>query len=174
MHPPLAPTVRGLCCPPAPPSDHLYGGLGVSLRDSEAWKPQNVRACGCNRCARNSVFSHVAQDMARSWFWACLTRTAHIQAIFNHFWAVSRTYHGARGQKRDLCQVGTEAHVMCTNRFPSFVCFERGLGQLWAKKGCFGAQNAQFWEGTTQPGATGDFLAQNLDLARPPPRLQDG
>ena len=38
--PPLAPTVRGLGCPVAPPSDHRYGGLGVSLGESEAWKPQ--------------------------------------------------------------------------------------------------------------------------------------
>ena len=29
-------TVRGLACPPAPPSDHWYGGLGGSLADSEA------------------------------------------------------------------------------------------------------------------------------------------
>ena len=39
VDPPLAPTVRGLAGPPAPPSDHWYGGLGVSLGDSEAWKP---------------------------------------------------------------------------------------------------------------------------------------
>ena len=26
----------------------------------------------------------------------------------------------------------------------------------------------------TPQGATGEFLAQNLDLARPPPRLSDG
>ena len=37
-----APTVRGPGCPPAPPSDHWYGGLGVSLAESEAWKPQKV------------------------------------------------------------------------------------------------------------------------------------
>ena len=39
VDPPLAPTVRGLAGPPAAPSDHWYGGLGVSLGDSEAWKP---------------------------------------------------------------------------------------------------------------------------------------
>ena len=37
------------------------------------------------------------------------------------------------------------------------------------KKPGFGAQNAQFWE-----GATAEFLAENLDLARPPPREYDG
>ena len=36
VDPPLAPTVRGLAGPPAPPSDHWYGGLRVSLGDSEA------------------------------------------------------------------------------------------------------------------------------------------
>ena len=36
---PLAPTVRGLAGPPAAPSDHWYGGLRGSLRDSEASKP---------------------------------------------------------------------------------------------------------------------------------------
>ena len=39
VDPPLAPTVRGLAGPPAAPSDHWYGGLRVSLGDSEAWKP---------------------------------------------------------------------------------------------------------------------------------------
>ena len=36
VDPSLAPTMRGLCCPPAAPSDHWYGGLGVSLGDAEA------------------------------------------------------------------------------------------------------------------------------------------
>ena len=39
VDPPLAPTVRGLAGPPAAPSDHWYGGLRVSLGDSEPWKP---------------------------------------------------------------------------------------------------------------------------------------
>ena len=39
VDPPLAPTVRGLAGPPAAPSDRWYGGLRVSLGDSEAWKP---------------------------------------------------------------------------------------------------------------------------------------
>ena len=39
VDPPLAPIVRGLAGPLAAPSDHWYGGLHVSLGDSEAWKP---------------------------------------------------------------------------------------------------------------------------------------
>ena len=39
VDPPLAPTVRGLASPPAAPSDHRYGGLGVSMGHCEASKP---------------------------------------------------------------------------------------------------------------------------------------
>ena len=151
VDPPLAPTVRRLGCPPAPPSDHWYGGLGMSLGDSEAWKPQKVGVCGWTRCPRNSVLSHVAQDTAHSWFWACLAQTMHIQAIFSHFWAASRTHRGVRGQQRALGHGAIKAHVACSNGFPSFVRFEWVAGQFWAKKGCFGAQNAWFWEGTWRP-----------------------
>ena len=155
MDPPLAPTVRGPSCPPAAPSDHWYGGLGVSLGDSAAWKPQKVGGCGWTRCPRNLVLSHVAQNTARSWFWACLTQTAHIQAIFGHFWAVFRTYRGARGQERALVHGAIEAHVECRNRLPSFGRFDWVSGLFWAKKkkAVFWAQNAQFWEGTSQLGA---------------------
>ena len=74
VDPPLAPTVRGPGRPRAPSSEHCYGGLGISLADSDAWKPQKVGGCGWTRCPRNWVLSHIApQDTARSWFWACLT-----------------------------------------------------------------------------------------------------
>ena len=39
VDPPMAPTVRGLAGPPAAPSDHSFGGLRVSLGDSEGRKP---------------------------------------------------------------------------------------------------------------------------------------
>ena len=153
VDPPLAPTVRGPRCPPAPPSDHWYGGLGVSLGDSEAWKPQKVGGCGWTRCPRNSLLTYLVQDMACSWFRGYLTQLAHIQAIFGRFWAVSRTYRGARGQERALGYGAIGAHLQCTNRLPSFGRFELVLGPFWAKKGYFGAQNAQFWEGTSRLGA---------------------
>ena len=120
VDPSLAPTVRGLGCPPAPPSDHWYGGLVVSLGDSEAWRPQKVGGCGWTRCPRNSDLSHMAEDTARSWFRACLTQTVHIQAIFGHFWAVSRTFRGGGGQQRAFGHGAMGAHVNCSNRLPSF------------------------------------------------------
>ena len=46
VDPPLAPTARWPGCPSAPPSDHWYGGLGVSLGDSEGWKPKKAGGCG--------------------------------------------------------------------------------------------------------------------------------
>ena len=90
VDPPLAPTVRGLPNPPAPPSDHWYGGLRVSLGDSEAWKPQKVGGCGWTRCPRNSFLSHVAQDTARSWFRGA---GAHC-AVFGAFWRLFGPFLG--------------------------------------------------------------------------------
>ena len=90
VDPPLAPTVRGLAGPPAAPSDHWYGGLRVSLGDSEAWKPQKVGGCGWTRCPRNSFLSHVAQDAARSWFRGA---GAHC-AVFGAFWRLFGPFLG--------------------------------------------------------------------------------
>ena len=45
-----------------------HGGLGIRLGNSEGWKPQKVGDCGWIRCPRNRVLTHVAKDMACSWF----------------------------------------------------------------------------------------------------------
>ena len=83
----------------------------------------------------------------------CLSiQTAHIKAIFGHFWALFRTFRGVRGQQRAHGHGAIGAHVKCSNRLPSFVRFESVSGPFWAKKGYFGAQNAQFWEGTSRLG----------------------
>ena len=90
VDPPLAPAVRRLGCPLAPPSDHWYGGVGGSLGDSAAWKPQKVGGCGWTGCPRNSDLSHVAQDTACSWFRAV---GAH-GADFGAFWRLFRPFLG--------------------------------------------------------------------------------
>ena len=41
----------------------------------------------------------------------------------------------------------------CSNGFHLSRRFDSVSGPFWAKKGCFGAQNAQFWEGTSRLGA---------------------
>ena len=90
VDPPLAPTVHGLGCPPAPPSDHWYGGLRVRLGDSEGWKPQKVGGCGWTRCSQNRILSHVAQDTARAWFRGV---GAHC-ADFGAFWRLFGLFLG--------------------------------------------------------------------------------
>ena len=61
--------------------------------------------------------------------------------------------------KKELmsCHGAIKAHVECSHRFYALGRFEWILGPFWATKGCFGAQNAQFWEAPP-------------DLA-PPPRV---
>ena len=55
VDPLLAPTVRGAGCPLASPIDYWYGGLGVSLGNCEAWKPQKLGGGGWTRCHWNLV-----------------------------------------------------------------------------------------------------------------------
>ena len=94
---PSAPAVRGPGCPPAPPSDQWFGGLGVSLGKFAAWKPQKVGRCGWNTCPWNRILSHVAQDTARSWFRGVGAHCADFGAFWRLFWAVCRTYSGVEG-----------------------------------------------------------------------------
>ena len=154
VDPPLAPTVRGPGCPPAPPSDHWYGGLSGSVGDSEAWKPQKVGACGWTRCPRNSDLSHVIQDTPCAWFRGVGAHCADFWGFLAPFWAVSRTYRGVRGHQRSLGHEKVKLHVECSSRLPSFGCFEPLLGLFWAKNGCFWPKSAQIWEGTSRLGAT--------------------
>ena len=125
VDPALAPTVRGPGYPPAPPDDHWYRGQGVSLGNSEGWKPQKVGGCGRTKCPRNLLLGHLAQHTAHSRFWGLLTQTAPNWAIFGHFWAISRTYRGVGGQQAALCHKAGKAHVEFSNCFPSFVHFDR-------------------------------------------------
>ena len=135
VDPPLAPTVRGPGCPPAPPSDHWYGGLSGSLGDSEAWKPQKVGACGWTRRPRNSELRHVTQDTPCAWFRGVGAHCAGFWGFLAPFWAVSWTYRGVRGHQRSLGREKVKPHVECSSRLPSFGCFEPLLGLFWAKNG---------------------------------------
>ena len=179
VDPPLAPIVRGPSCPPAPASDHWYGGLGVSLGDSEAWKPQKVEGCGWTRCPRNLILSHVAQDTARAWFRGV---GAHC-ADFGAFW---RLFGPFLGHIVELKGTRGLLDMVKSSRTWSVATVSLRLGVLPGFWGYFGAKMAVFVPklrrfGRAPPdlvppprAATGEFSAQNLDLARPPPRLQDG
>ena len=115
VDPPLGPAVRGQGCPLAPPSDHRYGGLGVSLGDFEAWKPQKVGGCGWTSCPRNSILSHVAQDTARAWFGGVGAHCADFGAswrLFGPFLGHIVELKGTRGlfdtvKSRHRCSVAT-------------------------------------------------------------------
>ena len=124
----------------------------------------------------NLVFSHAAQDTAHSWFWACLTQTVHIRGIFGHFWAVSGTCCGARGKKGLLAPGNRGARAM-QQPFSLRLSVLTGFrGRLGPKKAVLGHKMYSF--GRVLPdlappprGATGEVLAENLDVASAPPRL---
>ena len=176
VDPPLAPTVRGLGCPSAVPSDHWYGCMGVRLGDSEAWKPQKVVDCGWTRCPRNRILSHVAQDTARAWFRGV---GAHC-ADFGAFWRLFGPFLGHTVELKGTRGLFDTAK---TGRTRSVTTGSLRLGVLPELWGYFGRKMAVFGPklrrfGRAPPdlappprAATGEFLPQNLDLARPPPRL---
>ena len=179
VDPPLAPAVRGPGYTPAPPSDHCCGGLGGSLGESEAWKPQKVGGCGWSRCPRKSDLSHVAQDTARAWFRGVGAHCADFVAfwrLFGPFLGHAVELKGTRGlfdtvKSSRACSVATVS--LCVGVLPKFG------GYFGRKMAVFGPKLRRF--GRAPPNlapkpraATSEFLAQNLDLARAPPRLSDG
>ena len=176
VDPPLAPTVRGLGCRPAPPSDHWYGGLRLSLGDSEAWKPQKVGGCEWTRCPRNSFLSHVAQDTACSWFRAVGAHCADFGAFWRLFGPFLGHIVGLKGTRGLLDTVKSSRTCSVATVSLRLAVLTGFGGRFGPKKAVLGPKMRSF--GRAPPdlappprGATGDFLAQNLDLARPPPRL---
>ena len=168
VDPPLAPTVRRLCYPPAPPSDHWYGGLGGSLGNSEGWKPQKVGGCVWTRCLRKWILSHVAQDTA-AWFRAV---GAH-GGDFGAFW---RLFGPFLGYILELKGTRELFDTVKSSRTCSVATVSLRLAVLTRFGGRFGQKMHSF--GRAPPnlalparGATGESWAQNLDLARRPPRL---
>ena len=176
MDPPLAPTVRGLACPPAPPSDPCYGNLRVSWGNCDAWKPQKVGGCGWTRCPRNSDLSHIAQDTARAWFRGVGAHCADFGAfcrLFGPFLGHIVEWKGTKGlfgtvKSSRTWSVATAS--LCSAVLTEF------RGRFGPKKAVLGHKMRSF--GRAHPhlappprGATGEFLAENLDLARALPRL---
>ena len=176
MDPPLALAVRGPGSPPAPPSDHWYGGLGVSLGASEAWKPQKVGGCGWTRCPWNSDLSHVAQDTARAWF----RGVGAYGADFGAFWRLFGPILGHIVELKGTRGLFDTAKSSCTCAIATVslrLGVSTGFGGYFGRKmAVFGPKLRRF--GRAPPdlappprAATAEFLAKNLDLARPPPRL---
>ena len=176
VDPPLAPAVRRPGCPPAVPSDHWYRGLRVSLGDCEAWKPQKVGGCGWTRCPRNPVLSHVAQGTVRAW----LGGVGAYCADFGAFW---RLFGPFLGHIVELKGTRGLFDTVKSSRTWSVATVSLGLVVWSGFRGCFGPKKAVLVHkmrsfGRAPPdlappprAATGEFVAQNLDLPRPPPRL---
>ena len=135
--------------------------------------------CGWARCPRNSFLSHVAQDTARSWFRGA---SAH-GAVFGAFWRLFGSFLGhivdLKGNRMlfdtvkssRTCSVATASLRLAV--WPGFgVYFGRKMAVFGPKLRRFGRAPPNV--APPHRAATGEFLAQNLDLARPPPRLQGG
>ena len=145
VDPLLAPAVRGPGCPPAPPSDHWYGGLGVRLGDSEGWKPQKVGGCGWTRCPRNRILSHMAQDTARAWFRGVGAHGAYFgafQRLFGPFLGHIVELKGTRGlfdtaKSSRTCSVLTVSLLLAVSpRFGGY--FGRKIATFCPKLRTFG------------------------------------
>ena len=123
--------------------------------------------------------SHVAQDTARAWFRGVGAHCAHFEAfwrLFGPFLGHIVQLKGTRGlfdtvKSSRTCSVGTVS--LRLGVAPGFG------GYFGRKMAVFGPKLRRF--GRAPPNlapppraAMGEFLVQNLDLARPPPRLSDG
>ena len=174
VDPPLAPAVRGPGCPRAATSDHRYGCLGVRLGDSKGWKPQKVGGCGWTRCPRNRILSHVAQDTARAWFRGVGAHCTHFGAFWRFFGPFLGHIVELKGT-RGLFNTAKSSRTWLVATLSLRLGVSRGFGGSFGRKmALFGPKLRRF--GRAPPdlappprAATSEFLAQNLDLARPPP-----
>ena len=160
-------------------NDHWYGVLGVRLGDSEGWKPPKVGGCGWTKCPRNWILSHVAQDTVRAWFRGV---SAH-GADFGAFWRLFGPFLGhiveLKGTRRLFDTVKSSRTCSVATVSLRLAVLTGFWGRFGPKKAVLGHKMRSFGRAPhdlapTPRGATGEFLGQNLDLARAPPRLRDG
>ena len=136
-------------------------------------------ACGWTRSPRNRILKHIAQDTARAWFRGV---SAHC-ADFGAFWRLFGPFLGhiveLRGT-RGLFDTAKSSRTWPLATVSLRLGVSHGFGGYFGRKmAVFGPKLRRFRRAPPDlapppRAATGDFLAQNLDLARPPPRLQDG
>ena len=107
--------------------------------------------CGWARCPQNSVLSHAAQDMARAWFRGVGAHCTDFGAFWRHF----GQFLGHIGQLKatrglpDKVKSSRTCNVATVSLGWAFLDGYRGrFGRK--KKGPFGAENAQVWEGTSR------------------------
>ena len=78
---------------------------------------------------------------------------AQLRPFLAIFGAVLRHIVETEGNKGRFIVRRSRRQLQLGNLFPVFGRFKRDQVPLWAKKGCFGAHNAQFWENTCQLGS---------------------
>ena len=131
--------------------------------------------CGCTRCPANRILSHVAQDMARAWF----RGVGAYCADFGAFWRLFGLFPGHMVELK-----GTRglSDMMESSRTCSVATIPPRLGVSPGVGGYFGLKKAVFGQKLRRFGRAPPNLAprpraatgESVDLARPPPRLQDG
>ena len=96
VDPPLAPTVRGRGCPPPPPSDHWYGGLGASGRfcGLETTKSGGLRV---DYVPSEFGFAPRSPRYGPCLVSGCWCTLRRFWGFLAPFGAVSRTYRGVEG-----------------------------------------------------------------------------
>ena len=150
---------------------HFQGILGYS-------KGQNgpPRAQELAKTTPICVLSHIVQD-SLPLVWGYLRRVSQILGLFQAFLGAFLRHivelEGTKGvfDTRKSTRTWSVPTISLCGRF------EQLLGLFWAKKtAIFGQKKAQILGAPpnlapAHQGAISEFLAQNLDLARPPPRL---
>ena len=132
--------------------------------------------CGWTRCPRNRILSHAAQDTARAWFRGVGAHCADFGAfwrLFGPFLGHIVELKGTRGLSDTVKSSRTCSVATVSLRLAVLTGFS---GRFGPKKAVFGPKLRRFGRAPpnlapTPRAATGEFLAQNLDLARAPPRL---
>ena len=125
---------------------------------------------------RNSDLSHVAQDTARCWFRGVGAHCADFGAfwrLFGPFLGHIVKLKGTTGLFDTVKSSRTWRAATVSLRLDASPGF---WGYFVRKMAAFGPKMRRFGRAPADlapppRAATGDFLAQNLDLARPPPRL---
>ena len=149
------------------------------MGDFAAWKPQKVGGCGWTRCPPNRILSLVAQDTAPAWVRGVGAHYADLRAFWRHFEPFFGRIVELKGAK-GLFDTVRSSRTWCVATVSLRLGVLAGFGgYFWRKRAVFGPKLHIF--GTAPPnlappprGAAGESLAQNLDLARPLPRPQDG
>ena len=139
-HPPL----WAITCSRLQPTGPRYGGLGVGKGNFEGWKPPKVGGCGWIRCARNRVFSLIAQDMVYFWCRAVRCQCAQILGLLGAFGGRFADILWSQRALEGPSAWGSLAACVDQPLFPFIWPFSAGSRAGLGKKGLVLALNCRF------------------------------